>query len=38
MHNCDIALENCKDLDMKTFWLKTKMLVQEKYQKLCSLD
>ena len=38
MHNCDTAIENCKDLDMQQFWLKTKLIVTQKYQKLCSLD
>ena len=36
--SCDTALRDCQDLDMKEFWLKTKLLVTEKYQKLCSLD
>ena len=38
INNCDTALRDCQDLDMKEFWLKTKLLVTEKYQKLCSLD
>ena len=37
INNCDTALKDSQDLDMKEFWLKTKLLVTEKYQKLCSL-
>ena len=32
INNCDTALRDCQDLDMKEFWLKTKLLVTEKYQ------
>ena len=27
INNCDTALRDCQDLDMKEFWLKTKLLV-----------
>lgn len=34
IRNCDIALENCKDLDFKKFWSDTRLRCQNNLDKL----